>query len=112
MSATPTYDAVVEELKIDPELIAARPAWSFEIAERVRKHRKRMQRSAAAKARLSQSAAEEVATRPVRAKRASTAKGAATTQQALPKKTVPAQARRAKQPATKGGAAKRPAAAK
>ena len=36
MSATPTYDNVVEELRIDPERIAARPAWSFQAAERRR----------------------------------------------------------------------------
>ncbi len=38
MSATPTYDNVVEELRIDPERIAARPAWSFQAAERRRQH--------------------------------------------------------------------------
>ncbi|HEX6876793.1 MAG TPA: hypothetical protein VF165_14120 [Nocardioidaceae bacterium] len=45
MSATPVYDAVLRDLKIDPERIAARPRWSFELAERVRKHRRRELRS-------------------------------------------------------------------
>ena len=45
MPATPTYDTVVTDLQIDPERIAARPCWSFEIAERVRKHRKKALRS-------------------------------------------------------------------
>lgn len=36
MSATPMYDNVVEELRIDPERIAARPAWSLQAAERRR----------------------------------------------------------------------------
>ncbi len=39
MSATPTYDNVVEELQIDPERIAARPAWSLQAAEGRREHR-------------------------------------------------------------------------
>lgn len=51
MSATPVYDAVLRDLKIDPERIAARPPWSFELAERVRKHRKKEVRSAARKVR-------------------------------------------------------------
>jgi len=54
MSATPTYDTVVEELRIDPERIAARPAWSFEVAERVRKRRKKVLRSAASKKQIHQ----------------------------------------------------------
>lgn len=45
MSATPVYDAVLRDLEIDPERIAARPPWSFELAERVRKHRKKELRS-------------------------------------------------------------------
>lgn len=38
MSATPTYDNVVEELRIDPVQIAARPAWSVQAAERRSRH--------------------------------------------------------------------------
>lgn len=59
MSATPTYDTVVEELRIDPERIAARPAWSFEVAERVRKRRKKVLRSTAQKKRIHQPATRQ-----------------------------------------------------
>lgn len=54
MPTTPTYDMVVEDLQIDPERIAARPSWSFEVAERVRKHRKKALRSARPKKRTRQ----------------------------------------------------------
>lgn len=59
MSATPTYDTVVEELRIDPERIAARPPWSFEVAERVRKRRKKVLRSTAQKKRIHQPATRQ-----------------------------------------------------
>lgn len=51
MQATPMYETVVEDLQIDPGRIAARPAWSFEIAERVRKHRRKVLRSSTPKKR-------------------------------------------------------------
>lgn len=38
MSATPTYDDVVEDLRVDPEQIAARAAWSFQAARRRLEH--------------------------------------------------------------------------
>jgi hypothetical protein len=61
MSATPTYDAVVEDLRIDPTRIAARPAWSFEIAERVRKHQKKVWRSATPDKRIDQPRSDQSA---------------------------------------------------
>jgi hypothetical protein len=41
---SPIYDTVVRDLRIDPEAIAARPEWSFKVAEKVRKHRQKEQR--------------------------------------------------------------------
>lgn len=61
MSATPTYDAVVEDLRIDPTTIAARPPWSFEIAERVRKHHKKVLRSATPEKRIDQPRSDQSA---------------------------------------------------
>jgi hypothetical protein len=46
MSATPTYDNVVEELQIDPERIRARPAWSVQAAERRREAQQEVLRTA------------------------------------------------------------------
>jgi hypothetical protein len=44
-TASPIYEAVVRDLRIDPEGIAARPEWSFEVAnENLRKHRQEGQR--------------------------------------------------------------------
>jgi hypothetical protein len=60
MSATPTYDTVVEELRIDPERIAARPPWSFEVAERLRKRRKKVLRTAARKKQIHQPVTRQV----------------------------------------------------
>lgn len=42
MSATPTYDNVVDELRIDPERIAARPAWSFQAAQTRCRHQEKL----------------------------------------------------------------------
>jgi hypothetical protein len=39
MSATPVYDAVLQDLAIDPARIAARPRWTLERAERALAHR-------------------------------------------------------------------------
>ena len=42
MSATPMYDAVLKDLEIDPERIAARPRWTLARAERALEHRKNL----------------------------------------------------------------------
>ena len=46
--ASPMYETVVKDLRIDPERIASRPQWSFKVAQKVRKHREKEQRRLAA----------------------------------------------------------------
>ena len=63
MSATPTYDNVVEELRIDPERIAARPAWSVQAAERRRQHQETAPSRAARELSVHEPLARQIQTR-------------------------------------------------
>ena len=74
MPPTPSYDALTEDLSIDPQKIAARPAWSLEVAKKVRKHQRKTQRSAAANkqtrpARTKKAASQSAASSRTRTKR-------------------------------------------
>jgi hypothetical protein len=71
------YDAVTEDLSIDPEKIAARPAWSLEVARKVRKHQRKTQRSAAATRRSRPTRTKKAASQPAASTRARTKRAAA-----------------------------------
>ncbi len=77
MPETPTYDTVMEDLQIDPEQIAARPAWSFKVAEKVRKHRQKARRSAAPKKRTQGPRTKQAQANQTRAKHGQTKRATA-----------------------------------
>ena len=77
MPTTPMYDAVTEDLSIDPEKIAARPAWSLEVAKKVRKHQRKTQRSAAADKRSRPARTKKAASQSATSSRARTKRPAA-----------------------------------